>query len=69
MVSVHFKHFNSLLLSEGKQFVLWSEGAAINVFRTSMRLPGSDTVATYTGWSKVQTILAHNKKQELVQDV
>lgn len=69
LVSVHFKHFKSQLLPEGKKFVLWSESAAVAVFRTSMRLPGSNTAATYTGWSKVQTILALNKKQELVQDV
>lgn len=54
LVSVRFKHFKSHLLPEGKQYVLWFESATMIVFRTSMRLPGSDTVTTYTAWSKVQ---------------
>lgn len=34
LVSVHFKHFKSQLLPEGKQFVLWSESASMIAFRT-----------------------------------
>lgn len=48
--------------------MLWSESAAVIVFRTSMRLPGIDYIHWMVQGPDKLPILAH-KEQELVKDV